>query len=127
MEETKIIFYTNDSEKVHLTCEIAKSYSEKMSGLMYRPSLSEDRGMIFSFLIPGNRFIWMKNVNFALDLIFVNRKFEIIWIKEAEVDKGFFNKIYWSHGFCKYIIESNKGFCRKNKIIKNCKIKIEKK
>ena len=126
MKETKVTFYNTNSKKIILTCEIAESYSEKMRGLMYRPSLPDDRGMLFPFLFPGNRLIWMKNVNFPLDLIFVNRKLEIIWIKEADIDRGIFNKIYWSHGFCKYIIETNKGFCKKFSIKKGDKIKIKK-
>jgi len=115
-------------EKRHVTviCEVAKRFRAKMKGMMNRISLPEDRGMLFPFLIPGHRFFWMKNVIIPLDIIFINRKLEIIYIHEAPVEHGFFHKIYWSHGFCKYVVETNMGFCRKNNIKKKDKIKIKK-
>ena len=68
----------------------------------------------------------MKNVLIPLDIIFINRKLEIIYIHEAPIDKGIFHKIYWSHGFCKYVVETNIGFCKKNNIVKGLKIEIKK-
>ena len=82
--------------------------------------------MLFEFTIAMHRFFWMKNVKIPLDIIFINRKLEIIFIHEAPVENGIFYKIYWSHGFCKYVIETNIGFCRKNNIKKRDKIKIKK-
>ena len=123
-QEAVITFYTKDSEKINLHCEIAKNLFQKMKGLMHRKSLPENRGMLFTFLIPWHRFFWMKNVKIPLDIIFVNRNFEIISIHEAPVEPGILYKNYWSHGFCKYVVEINMGFCKKNGIKKADKIKI---
>jgi len=122
MNEAKITFYSKDLKSVTIICEIAKNLRDKMKGLMNRISLPEDRGMLFPFLIPGHRLFWMKNVIIPLDIIFINRKLEIIFIHEAPVENGFFHKIYWSHGFCKYVVETNMGFCKKNNILKGTKI-----
>ena len=124
MQEAKITFYPKNAKSVSINCEIAKSYRAKMKGMMNRESLLKDRGMLFSFLIPGHRFFWMKNVKIPLDIIFINRKFEIIYIHESSVKHGFFYKIYWSHGFCKYVVESNMGFCKKHNISIGIKIDI---
>ncbi len=125
MIEAKITFYPNTAEPVSLKCEIAKTFSAKMKGLMYTESLPNDEGMFFPFLLPWHRFFWMKNVKIPLDIIFINRKSEIIAIYEAPVEQGFFHKIYWSHGFCKYVVECNKGFCKQNNILIGNKIKNE--
>jgi uncharacterized membrane protein (UPF0127 family) len=124
-KEAKITFYPKNSNSIGIKCEVASSYSDKMKGMMYRDSLQNDHGMIFPFLIPWHRFFWMKNVKIPLDLIFVNRNMEIIYIHEAAVKEGFFQKMYWSHGFCKYVIETNMGFCKKNDILIGSKIKIK--
>jgi uncharacterized membrane protein (UPF0127 family) len=124
MNETQVIFYPKKSKPVTLNCEIAKTISEKMTGLMHRDHLPLDKGMLFPFLFPWIRFFWMKNVKIPLDIIFINSKLEIIKIYEAPVKSGFFYKQYWSHGFCKYVIECNIGFCKKHNITKGTKIEI---
>jgi len=124
-KEVIITFYKKEKESVNLNCEVAKSLTSKMKGLMHRDFLQDDQGMLFPFLVPNHRFFWMKNVKIPLDMIFVNSKFEIIYIHEASVEKGIFYKTYWSHGFCKFIIECNMGFCKKNGIKKGHKIKIK--
>ena len=106
--------------------EIAKSIGEKMKGLMYKSTLSEDRGMLFPFWLPWFRAFWMKNVNIPLDIIFVKRDLTILNICEAEVDSSLLQKIYWSRGLCKYVIECNKGFCKKHNILPKTKIEIKK-
>jgi len=90
MEEMKVTFYSEDSEPVNLKCEVAKSFFAKMKGMMYRESLQEERGMIFPFLVPWYKSFWMKNVKIPLDIIFVNRRYEIIAIYEASIETGFF-------------------------------------
>jgi uncharacterized membrane protein (UPF0127 family) len=124
MKQANVAFYSEDSEPVKLRCEIADTLLKKIKGLMNRENLAEDCGMLFIFLIPWQRFFWMKNVKIPLDIIFVNRKNRIIKIYEAPVEKGIFYKMYGSHGFCKYVIETNIGFCKKHNITKNCRIEI---
>ena len=124
MENIKIKFFTKNFNKIILDCEVAKSFNEKANGLMYRKYLDENNGMFFPFFFSWHRFFWMKNVKIPLDIIFVNRKLKIIAIFEAPVEKKSLKKIYWSHGFCKYVIECNMGFCKKNNITINDIIKI---
>lgn len=127
MKEIKVTFYPEKSNPVTLNCEHAKSIREKMKGLIKREKLENDRGMIFTFLIPWPRFFWMKNVKIPLDIIFVNRHNKIIKIHEAKVETGLIiYKNYWSHGLCKYVVETNIGFCKKHNISKGKKIEIKK-
>ena len=125
MLKKEVIFKTKEHNKA-LKVEIAKTLAEKTKGLMYREKLSQNEGMLFEFAIPMHRLFWMKNVKIPLDIIFVNRNFEIIYISETSVETGDFYKQYWSHGFCKYVVETNMGFCRKNNIFKGTKIEIKK-
>ena len=125
MTEAKVTFYPEDSKPVSIKCEVAKNLSEKMKGLMYRDFLPPDRGMLFSFSFPWIRFFWMKNMKIPLDIIFVDRNLRIITIYKAPIYSSFFYRVYWSRGFCKYVIETNKGFCKKYNIIKHTKVEIK--
>lgn len=122
MDKIKIKFKTKNDKEKTLLCNHAKSFLDKTKGLMYKNELAINQGMFFSFSIPWIRFFWMKNVKIPLDIIFVNRKKMIIKIYEAPVETGFFYKYYCSCGFCKYVIETNLGFCKKNNVREGDKI-----
>ena len=123
MDETEIEFKNSRNEKIKIKCEIAKTLYQKTKGLMHREDLDLNKGMLFIFTLPWIRIFWMKNVKIPLDIIFINRKKEIIKIYEAPVEKKIAYKLYYSKGFCKYVIETNLGFCKKNKIKIKDKIK----
>lgn len=93
---------------------------------MYRESLSKHHGMLFPFRVPWFRGFWMKNVKIPLDIIYINRRYQVINIHEAPVESSILFKTYWSHGLCKYVVECNIGFCKKYNIIKGTKVSIEK-
>lgn len=59
-----------------LEVEIADSTSTRATGLSYRKSLDEDRGMYFIFSSLSSHSFWMKDMNFPID---------IIWIKDDKV------------------------------------------
>jgi uncharacterized protein len=51
--------------------EVAETSEQQKVGLMYRTSLSNNRGMIFIFKQPIYPRFWMKNVKIPLDMIFL--------------------------------------------------------
>jgi uncharacterized membrane protein (UPF0127 family) len=51
--------------------EIASTENQQATGLMYRRSLADDRGMIFPYDPPRDVAFWMKNTLIPLDIIFV--------------------------------------------------------
>ncbi len=52
--------------------ELALTPEEISSGLMFRPSLPENRGMLFLFDQPRLPSFWMKNTLIPLDLVFLD-------------------------------------------------------
>ncbi|MFV2072779.1 MAG: DUF192 domain-containing protein [Thermoanaerobaculales bacterium] len=55
-----------------LTLELALTPEEVQTGLMFRPTLAEDRGMLFVFDEERFPSFWMKNTLIALDLVFLD-------------------------------------------------------
>lgn len=51
--------------------EVAKTLDQQALGLMYRPSLDANRGMLFPFTPARPVSFWMKNVVIDLDMVFV--------------------------------------------------------
>lgn len=50
--------------------EVAKTPQQQQMGLMYRPPLPDNRGMLFDFPSPQPVAFWMKNVPVPLDMVF---------------------------------------------------------
>jgi uncharacterized protein len=58
-----------DGTKIEL--EVAQTPQQQAMGLMYRPTLPDNRGMLFEFPSPFQASFWMKNVPVALDMVFM--------------------------------------------------------
>jgi hypothetical protein len=73
-------------ERSHrFTVEIARTREEQSQGLMNRPALAPDRGMIFLYEQPEPASFWMKNTLIPLDMIFIRQDGRIARIAENTV------------------------------------------
>jgi len=63
-------------DRVTVTVELARSLDEKVRGLSGRPGLKPGTGMLFVYDRPQPIGIWMKDMRFSLD---------ILWIREGRV------------------------------------------
>ncbi len=55
-----------------INLEVTKTIPQQAMGLMYRTSLPDDRGMLFSFKPAKPVRFWMKNCQMSLDMIFLH-------------------------------------------------------
>ena len=53
--------------------EVARTPQQQAMGLMYRPALPDNRGMLFNFPSPQRVAFWMKNVPVPLDMVFLRK------------------------------------------------------
>ncbi|MEL6458110.1 MAG: DUF192 domain-containing protein [Cyanobacteria bacterium J06636_27] len=53
--------------------EVALTPKQQAMGLMYRPALPDNRGMLFTFPSPQPASFWMKNVPVPLDMVFMRK------------------------------------------------------
>jgi uncharacterized protein len=61
--------------------EIADSPDKRAKGLMDRPSIAPDRGMLFQFPELGYWTFWMKNTKIPLDILWLDKTGTIIHIE----------------------------------------------
>ncbi len=58
--------------------EVADSPEEWQQGLSDRPSLAEDRGMLFVYEIPYQYTFWMPRMHFPLDMIWIDSECTVV-------------------------------------------------
>lgn len=65
-----------------LRLEVAATAEERQRGLMERPELCADCGMLFDFGQPGRYGMWMERTLVPLDMWWLNEQRQIVWIEE---------------------------------------------
>jgi len=104
-------------EKKCFKIETAEDEEERKTGLMFRDNLEKDKGMLFIFENEGIHGIWMKNTLIPLDIIWLDKNMEVVYIKEnalpCEKDPC---PSYKNNIPAKYVLEINAGKAEKIKL-----------
>lgn len=78
--ESGVIAVTTPQGAV-IMAELAETVEERARGLMFRPSLERNRGMLFTFAEPQQWSFWMKNTRISLDIIWMDGNKKIVHIE----------------------------------------------
>lgn len=62
---------------------IADSDTERQQGLSGRKSLGQHEGMLFVFDIPAQHRFWMKDMNFPIDIVWIDSNFTVVDITHS--------------------------------------------
>jgi len=98
-----------------ITLDIADTEQSRIHGLSGRKSMPKNHAMLFVFDEISYHGIWMKDMNFALDIVWLNEYSEVIHI-ERNVAPETFPKTFGPQKSSKYVLEFNAGFVAKNSI-----------
>jgi hypothetical protein len=63
------------------TAELAVSDEERAQGLMFREKLNEDQAMLFLFEVEEVHSFWMKNMRFAIDILWLDGQRRIVHLE----------------------------------------------
>jgi len=96
--------------------EVVDTIETRTQGLSGRESLTEGTGMLFVFDEPGTHGIWMKDMNFAIDVLWLNENFQIIYMVEGMTPESFPN-VYRSRKPAKYVVEFPANFVSENNVM----------
>lgn len=94
--------------------ELATTPASRQRGLMHRPSLGSHQGMLFVYPDEAPRSFWMKNVAFAIDILYLDGDWRLVHRHEAvppcrrDPCPG-----YPSHEAAQYVLELPAGTARR--------------
>ena len=88
---------------------VADSISERIKGLSDTPYLPDDVVKLFVFNAEGEHSIWMKDMNYPLDVIWVRKDGKIVYM-EKNILPNTYPKSFSSPTPAWYVIEANAGF-----------------
>lgn len=75
----KDALYLEDGRVISL--EISRTSEERRKGLMSREGISEKEGMLFIFEEGGLPKIWMMNMKFPIDILWMDSEFRVVHIE----------------------------------------------
>jgi uncharacterized membrane protein (UPF0127 family) len=90
--------------------EVAETKKQQTQGLMNKEALEENEGMLFEYAEEGEHNIWMKNMRFPIDIIWLDENKKVIYLQEnAQPCSESFCQIYKANKLSKYVIELPAG------------------
>jgi uncharacterized membrane protein (UPF0127 family) len=116
----QIKLVNRNNESIAVNAELADNPVKIMIGLMFRSSLGESNGMLFSFNRSDRHGFWMVNTHIPLDAIFFDENRKVVDVIRMEPCNGLSCKTYTPKANARYVLEVNAGFAEKNKIIEGC-------
>ena len=119
-EPPAVIPLTLPSGKV-LQTEVMIKDEDRAMGLMFRPSLPLDHGMLFLFERPDFHGIWMKNCKFPIDILWLDADHKVVHLAEkvppctAKEDSAC--EVYSPIARASYVVELNAGQARREQAL----------
>ncbi|MDZ4225999.1 MAG: DUF192 domain-containing protein, partial [Patescibacteria group bacterium] len=90
-----------------------------------RTSLAEGEGMLFVFEEQGAHGIWMKDMQFAIDIVWASRNGTIITIAERVAPDTYPQSFYASSAEARYVLEVPAGFVARAGIKEGMTLELE--
>ena len=111
---------------------IADTDPRRMRGLMFETEsfLANDKGMLFVFDEPGSRSMWMKNMQFHLDIIWFNENGNVVSIEKnvptciTPVEVMSCKSVGVAADNAQYVLELTSGYVDEHTITENSNLKI---
>lgn len=97
--------------KTCMGLERAVTNSARTLGLSNRPSMPADRGMLFVYDTTGEYCMWMKDMRFSLDMLWLNSRHEIVSTKE-NVTPDTYPRSFCGPADAQYVVEVNAGIIK---------------
>lgn len=94
--------------KILLNAEVADDQNERTLGLSGRNGLSANQVMLFVFDKPDTYGMWMKDMKFAIDIVWLDSNKKVVEI-EANVNPDSYPRVYKPASNSQFIIELAEG------------------
>ena len=94
---------------------VSDTEDERSQGLSGRSGLEEGEGMLFVFEYPARYGFWMKEMNFAIDIIWISAEKEVLAIEKG-LEPSTFPTVFYPPDKVLYVLEVPSGFSDTAKI-----------
>ncbi len=88
LPKEKLVIVTHDGKRHEFQVEMAITMAQQTVGLMFRPNVPADGGMLFDWGQPRSSQMWMRNTVSSLDMLFINADGTIRSIAERTVPQS---------------------------------------
>jgi uncharacterized protein len=88
LPKEKLVIITRDGVRHDFNVEMAMTPDQQTVGLMFRPTVPADGGMLFDWGAPRDSQMWMRNTIAPLDMVFINPDGSIRSIAENTVPES---------------------------------------
>ena len=88
LPKEKLAIITKDGVHHDFQVEMAVTPAQQTVGLMFRPTVPEDGGMLFDWGAPQQSNMWMRNTVAPLDMVFINQDGTIRRVVEDAVPQS---------------------------------------
>ncbi len=85
LREEPLVIIGRDGARHSFRVEMAADSAHQMIGLMFRPSVGQEEGMLFDWGTPRDSTMWMRNTITSLDMVFISADGRIRRIAERTV------------------------------------------
>jgi len=120
-----VVPLTLPSGKV-LQVEVMEREQDLTMGLMFRPSLPEDHGMLFVFQQADFHGFWMKNCRFAIDMVWLDMDHKVVHVAEAVPPcRTEPCPVYTPMQRANYVVEMGAGQAKKEKAVLGATLSFE--
>lgn len=99
-------------DSTEILIEKAETDKERVLGLSGRHSLGSADGLLFIFPDEGKYGIWMKDMLFSIDIIWINSSGEVVFIEE-NVSPETFPSVFKPDKLAKFVLEVEAGTVEK--------------
>ena len=94
---------------------IADTAEKRELGLSGRAGLAPDEGMLFIFPTEGKYSFWMKDMRFAIDILWIASDGTIVYTKEG-ASPDTFPQTFVSYTPAQYVLEVSSGYIMRHRI-----------
>ncbi len=112
---TPVFVHSLTIGKTKLQVAYATTPTEQEQGLSDTPSLAENQGMLFIFSTPTTPSFWMKDMQYPLDIVWIDANKKVVDITR-DLSPATFPKTVTPKSPTQYVLEVNAGFAEKNSI-----------
>lgn len=87
---------------------VADSNSERVRGLSGRQAFPEGQGMLFVFANNQRHGIWMKDMKFAIDIVWIDQTYKVVTVR-SNVHPSTYPEVFRPSRNARYVLELPAG------------------